>query len=217
MVTLEEIKDLALYVIGEYVASPDLWTSTSQEELNDCVNDAIEELSIVINHYKINYSIPLFGNRRIYPVAFVQGEFLFFTEVRLASLNRRLEQVGFKSLMRDDPYFMQTTGTPWAYYPVSHDMIGVYPYPSAGGDLLECYAVAIPDDYSLNNQKIDIKKGYEEACAYFTAYLICLRLGLTDVALRMYGEYLSKMNMYDIYTSNPVPERIDKLQGDRQL
>jgi len=198
---MHALEKRVLEYIGESTSSPDVFTDTDEglAPIRDSLNDAIQELAMLVGSVKRTYFIPLRKHQRLYRIKLDTGYMGWFSDVWLVSKKYRLEQTSVIKLTAYDPRWMISSAEPRAYFPVGHDTICVYPKPSAVGDVLEIEVVEIPLEYSSSSSKIKLKKDFQSAAVSFAVSEFWASRGDADEAQRHYDLYLDAAGLRGMY------------------
>ena len=196
-----------LELIGENPDSPDVFTddSTGMAQIRDSLNDAIQEVCLLTGSHKRKFYIPLEENVNFYQVTSDRDIFAYPTSVWLTGLKRRLVQVDLAYLMNLNYRWLYDTGNPLRYFLIGSDKIGVHPKPADDSYSLEIDAVAIPDRYTLETDRIKIRGEYQWAIVNYAVSEYWAGVGDAASATDYFMRYLDKLNMVDLY-----PETYDR-------
>ena len=165
---MNSIEEQVLRDIGENVTSPDVFTddTTGMAQIRTSINDAIQELCMVLGSYTRDYHLPLLADRQWYRLNPDHDYIAYITDV--TDLNRRVKlvQTDIHTLSLD-PYCLRQNGNPEQYVYVGHNVFGIYPYPSAEGGMLILKCVCIPKPYTDDYDVIYLRSYLQRAAAYF--------------------------------------------------
>lgn len=194
---MNSLERKVLHQIGEDPESPDVFTDSNIDQIRGSINDAIEEIAMVTGGIKRKYYIPLV-KQNFYRINYQSGSFGWVLSAWLLGQKRRLYQTSFASLQRDNPRWLEVDASPVAYIPVSDDIICVYPRPS-GDDILEIECVIIPERYSDDKDKINLRSDFEWASVHYAVSEFWASRGDAKTALESFRKYLSALNLTDIH------------------
>jgi hypothetical protein len=98
-----------LRLISENVESPDVFIDTADglQPIRDSLNDGIEELCMVMGHYKRKYLLALHEERGIYRLSPQNDECGWVISVWDRANHRHLTQTDLLSLANHDPRFLK--------------------------------------------------------------------------------------------------------------
>lgn len=161
---MNDLESRVLDLIGENTASPDVFDDTGIAEIRSHLNDAIEEVCILTGCHKRVWHVPLKASAVFYEITSARDVFGWFSSVWLVGINRKLEQIDLNGLMHLDARWLYATGNPSHYAPIGHNKFAVYPATSSSTDTLEVTAVAIPDRYELDTDRVKLRKSFEWCC-----------------------------------------------------
>jgi len=210
------IETHVLELIGEDVDNPDVFqdTSAGMEPIRDSINDAIEEISMLTGCYSEKYYIPLRAGRNFYRFDFTRGTIAWITDVWLVTQKRRLEQTDLVRLNAYNSRWLTNSGTPLSYFQIGLNHIGVWPAVGSDTDMLEITAVAIPDRYTEDTDRIKLRKNWEWAAAHYAVGEYFASRGDAKSAIMHHNNYLAKMSINVQY---PVAdEHVNQLQTKKE-
>lgn len=154
-----------LELIGEDTSAPDVFTDDDEgmDPIRKSIGEAIEEIVMLTGSYKRQYFIPLRANQGFYRIRPQNGSVGWICDALAVNQQRRLEQTDLTRLNAYDPRWMKYTGSPQAYLPLSHDVIGFYPKPPGDGNVIELTIVEIPTQYSSDRDRIKVRDAFQYA------------------------------------------------------
>lgn len=200
---MNEIETHVLDMIGEDSDDPDVFTDdeTGLAQIRESVNDAIEEIAMVTGSTVDTYMLPLTARAGFYRLEFsaYKSRLAWITGVWNAAQNRRLEQTSLIKLTAANPRWMFNTGSPEAYFPIGFTHIGLWPVPAASSGLLHIEAATVPVRYTLDTDRIKLRRDFEWAAAHFAVGEYWASRGDAKTAIRHHEKYLEKIGMYVMY------------------
>lgn len=157
-----------LRLIGENLDNPDVFTDTAEglEPIRDSLNDAIEELAMVIGYYRRRYLLVLHEERAIYRLDPQNDDLGWVIGVWDRENKRAFEQSDIWAIAAMDPWFIKRNGTPEWFYQMGWKYLGVYPRPGSKGRILELDCIMIPKPYAHEMKPIRIKEQWERAAVF---------------------------------------------------
>jgi hypothetical protein len=190
-----------LELIGESSTSPDVFTDTTSgmAPIRDSLNDAIQEIAMVMGGDHRDYTLPLMADCGFYRLDFQIGEFGWVHGVWYPGRERRLEQTDLIALEALNPRWMQHSGNPDFYFPVGFNHIGLYPTPSAAGEVLELECVAIPGRYTDDTQRIRLRDKVKWAAVHYAVGEYWASRGDAQSAIHHHNEYLKQLGIRAVY------------------
>jgi len=191
---MNTIERHVLELIGENVDSPDVFldTDSGMEPIRDSINDAIEEITLFSGAFKGQYYIALREARTFYRLV---EHIAWITDVWLVSQRRRLDQTSLIKLINFNPRWLYNTGSPWTYFPLGFNILGVYPKPATDTDLLEITAVMIPLRYTKDTDRVKLRKNWEWAAAHYAVGEFYASRGDSKSAVLHHNKYLKRAGM----------------------
>jgi hypothetical protein len=124
-----------------------------------------------------------------------------------------LEQVDFIWLVSENPRFLYNSGSPYRYVLIGNDKIMVHPRPSSDTDMLEVNAVVIPDRYTLDTDKIKLRKSFQWAVAHRAVSEYWASRGDAASAKDHFMRYLGRLGIQEIYP--PSHEYVPELKTQK--
>ena len=194
------IEKTVMDLIGENSESPDVFTDASGiEELRSHINDAIEEVCVITGCHKRVWYVPLRGNSLFYRIDESRDGFGWFDTVYLASNKSLLEQTDFTGLEWLDSRWMSATGTPAYYVPIGASKFAIYPAAASSTDSLEVTAVSIPSRYTLDTDRIKLRKSFEWAVVNRVVSEFWATRGDAGSAAKSFGIYAQEVGLTKMY------------------
>jgi hypothetical protein len=198
---MNDLERMVLEQIGESTTSPDVFadTETGMAQIRDSLNDAIEELAMVTGSNKREYPLALKEDSAFYRLHFNQDELAWITDAWLVGQSRRLEHTDVIRLNSHNPRWMEQTGTTEAYYPIGISALGVWPRPTADGDIIVLTCVVIPSRYTNEDDRIKLRDKYQWAAVDYAVGEYYASRGDAKTALYHHGEYIKKLGVQSLY------------------
>lgn len=212
---MNRIETHVLELIGENTSSPDVFTDDSEgmAQIRDSINDSIEEISIFTGLNKQTYYVSLRKNRTFYRFRFAKGYMLWITDVWLRTQKRRLEQTSLIKLINYNPRWLYNTGSPHSYFPVGFNYFGVYPRPSSDTDMLEVTYVTAPNRYTVDTDRVQLRKNWEWGAAHFAVGEFYASRGDAKNAIFHHNKYFDRIGINVQYPA--ASERQWQLQSSK--
>lgn len=163
------IEEQVLRTIGENIDSPDVFTDTSvgMALIRTSINDAIQEICMLLGAYTRDYHLPLLADRQWYRLTPEHDHIAYITEAYDHNRKKTLDQTDVISLATNT-WFLKDKGYPEEYVFVGHNVFGVSPFPGSEGHLLILKCVCIPKPY-LNDYDVIYLRDYLQRAAAFYA------------------------------------------------
>jgi hypothetical protein len=206
---MNDLETKVLELIGENIDDPDVFTddSTGMAQIRESLNDAIEEVCMVTGSYKRKYFVAIQNAKNFYQITDDRDVFAWPTSVWLTVNKWRLERVDIKYLLNLSYRWMYDTGTPERYFLIGSNKIGVHPLPGSASYTLEIDAVAIPDRYTLDNDRIKIRDEYQWAVVNYAVSEYWASRGDAKSATDHFMRYLGKLNIINLYPESHEQQR----------
>jgi len=162
---MNALEQKVLELIGEDTSSPDVFTDddVGMEPIRKSIGEAIEEVVMLTGSFKRQYFIPLRSGQGFYRLRPQNGSVGWICDAWAVNQQRRLEQTDLTRLNAYDPKWMKYTGSPEAYLPLSHNVIGFYPKPPSDGNVIELTIVEIPTQYTSDRDRIKVRNAFQYA------------------------------------------------------
>lgn len=201
---MNALETKVLELVGEDPDSPDVFTDDDEgmAPIRQSISDAIEEIVMLTGSYKRQYFLPLAEGRAFYRLRPQNGSVGWIADAWSVNQQRRLEQTDLVRLNAYDPRWMIYTGSPEAYLPLSHNVIGVYPKPAADGDVLELTIVEIPAPYTSDRDRIKVRDAFQYAIVKYAVADFWASRGDAQEAQTHSVDYLESLGLRQQYAQH---------------
>lgn len=165
---MNSIEEHTLRLIGENIASPDVFTddSTGLAQIRTSISDSIQELCMVLGAYTRDYHLPLLADRQWYRLVPQHDYIAYIVDVWDTTRKKKLSQTDTQTISLN-PWFLKENGNPEEYLFVGHEVLGIWPYPAAEGGQLLLKCVCMPKPYTEDYDVIYLREYLQRAAAYF--------------------------------------------------
>lgn len=189
---MNTIETQVLRLIGENVTTPDVFTddATGMALIRGSVNDAIQELCMVLGGYTRNYHLPLLEDYQFYRLEPEHDYIAYIVDVYDHDRKRKLTQTDIVTLAASDPYFLKTNGYPEQYLWIGHEVFGIYPYPASEGGMLVLKCVCLPKPYTQDYDPIYLRDYLQRAAVYYAVSEYYASRGDAKRAQQEHSRYL---------------------------
>jgi hypothetical protein len=189
-----------LNLIGENPDSPDVFVDTDAglEPIRESINDAIEEITLVTGSYKEKYQVLLVSDQPFYRLRLSRGDIAWITDAWLVNTQKRLTQTDVFPLSQDNPRWLQNSGTPEAYIPIGHNIIGVWPVPTAE-EVLELTMVVTPERMKTSTDRIRLRETFKWAAVDYAVGEFYASRGDAKEASGWHQKYLNALGVLGNY------------------
>jgi hypothetical protein len=194
-----DLENGVMDLIGENAVTPDVFDDDGITEIRSHLNDAIEEVALITGCHKRVWYVPLKANAYFYELNEARDKFGWFTGVYLMGTKRLLRQVSLESLVELDARWLYATGTPTHYVPLSFNRMIVWPAISVSADTLEVTAVAIPDRYTTDTDRVKLRKTHEWAVVNRAVSEFWATRGDAQSAARFFQQYAQEVAFPALY------------------
>lgn len=196
---MNAIERKVLEIIGEDPDAPDVFTDDEEgmAPVRDSINDAIQEITILKGGKARTYFLPLREGQTFYRFSLDYGYFGWVTDVWSHNQSLRLEQTSHRRLSVSDPRWLVTNAEPRAYFSVGHDVLGVWPKPSATSNTLRIDVVEIPAPYEDGSDRINLRDELHYAAVHYAVAEYWASRGDAREAETHFGQYLDAIGLKD--------------------
>lgn len=163
----KEIRDRILDGLNEAPDNPIFW-STSQ--IDDVIDEAQEVLSEQSDAIRRTVLVPLRDGTIYYPVQGIAPDIMAPYRISTRHNFRRLTAASLNQLDRRHIQWMQATGDPWVWFPISWDLFGIYPHPAIGGNYMEINYIAWPRPLVDDEDHPEFPDADQDALFYYGIY-----------------------------------------------
>lgn len=209
---MNQLEKQVLYIIGENVDSPDVFTddSTGMAQIRDSINDAIQEICAVTGSVNRTYYVPI-ESSTFYRIKLEKNQVAWITDAFLVNKGIRLKQTDYQKLFALDPRWLEVTGTPFEYLHIGTDVVGLYPRPTDTSEMLELRLVIIPGRYTLDSDRVFVRKNFQWATVHYAVSEYWASRGDAKEAVKYFQRYLQDLGMQQYY---PLSDRSYRFRTD---
>jgi hypothetical protein len=192
---VNDLEKMVLEMIGENTDTPDVFADTVEGMalIRGSLSDAVEEISMVTGCNVRTYYVTLRKDRAFYRLPMKWESMAWFQEVWIVGQRRKVTQKDFGWLVRENPGWLKSSGSPCHYCPVGSSVMAVYPVPAAAGDVLEVRMAVIPTPYTIGEDRIKLRDDYQLAAAHFAIGEFYASRGDAKQAKYHHDIYVSKV------------------------
>jgi hypothetical protein len=189
---MNSLETHVLRLIAENVDSPDVFTDTSDglAPVRDSINDAVEELCMVMGHYKRRYLLTCQEKRAIYRLSPKNDEMGWVISVWDRGRKRALTQTDLGNLAAQDPNFLGFDGDPDWWWQMGYEYLGLFPRPASKGRILELEMIAVPKKYVYGQVPIRLREQWQQAAVYRAVSEFYASRGDANRAAEWFNRYL---------------------------
>ncbi len=200
---MNSIETRVLRFIGESTSSPDVFTSSNLDPIQDSINDAIEELCTMSNSVINTYRISLVAETNLYRLDFDRNQFCYIVSAYLPDKNRSLSQSSIGAVEKYDYRWMSTNNTPLMYFPIGVDQVGFYPMYSSSGNQVELKCAVLPERYSRDTEVLQIRSDWEDALVNYAVAEYFANVQDWEKATHWFAEYSKYAGQFGYRTKMP--------------
>ena len=212
MASINLTEQIVLEMIDEDLVTADNWDGT--DEVRSWVADGIDELCAFGKFHRRLLHIPLRGGAPIYLFSPTKDVVISVRSMWLKSQDRMLNCIDFGKIIRTDPRWLRTRGSPYEYFILDFTKFGVYPCYSTDQDIVEADVIMFPEPYIGDEGPIEVRSEYMGALTSYCRSMLYLRLpGRNDDAMKMYREFLGLAGAAKVFLQDLDNVRIKRKLG----
>jgi len=195
------LEQRVLELIGEDIGSPDVFTddSTGMAQIRDSLNDAIQDVCMITGSHRRKFFIPIQSGKNFYQITSDRDYFAWPVSVWITGLQWRLRQVDLPYLLHLNYRWMYDTGNPERYFLIGSDKLAIHPRPAGSNYTLEVDAVAIPEAYTLDTDRVKVRDEYQWAVVNYAVSEYWASVGDANSAKDYFLRYLERLGVMDLY------------------
>jgi hypothetical protein len=165
---MNDLETHVLRLIAENVDSPDVFVDTSEglAPIRDSINDAVEELCMVMGHYRRKYLLATHESRALYRLSPQNDEMGWVISIWDRNRKLQLTQTSLGNLAAKDPNFLGQDGPPAYWWQMGWNYLGLFPRPATKGTILELDMIAVPKRYTYDQQPIRLREQWNQAAVF---------------------------------------------------
>lgn len=211
---MNALETKVLEIIGENLSAPDVFVDTADgmAPIRDSLNDAIQEITLLSSGKVSKYYLPLRQEQMFYRFALNYGYFGWVTDAWSINQRQRLEQTSVIRLSAYDPRWMVTSAEPRSYFHVGHNVVGVWPKPSATSNTLELTIVEIPMAYDTDSDRVHLREEFQYAAVHYAVSEYWASRGDAREAETHFGQYLKAMGIKDKFGNRDAMPRVSTVK-----
>lgn len=199
MGTLADIEEQVLEEFGEDPSSI-VVGSTDWDEgdpgLREAIADALDEVSMISPYFQTSFIIKIKADVAFYDISIEDGYPLYVRSARIMERDTRLKSYTLGQLVKEDPQFLMSRGTPRGYASLSPDVVMITPCNSAATDVLKLSVVYAPRHYGVHNEYITVRDELEKGLIHYGKYWKLLQVKSSfRIAMQEYEEYLKTFGL----------------------
>lgn len=207
------LEEHVLNLIGEDPENPDVFSDTDAglEPIRESLNDAIEEITIVTGSYREKYQVLLVEDQPFYRMRLSRGDIAWITDAWLVNTQKRLTQTDVYPLSQDNPRWLQNSGTPEAYIPIGHNIVGFWPVPTLE-EIVELTMVVTPKRMTTSTDRIRLRETFKWAPVHYAVSEFYASRGDAKEATFWHQRYI---NDIAVLSAHPKSQERNYYSGNR--
>ena len=175
----QQIKTRILNAINDNATTP-VFFSTAQ--LNNLVDEGME---VIAENSRAIHRTAMFALRpgtTFYSLASIASDIMLPVRLWDTTRETRLTALSMQELDKTRARWLQSSGTPEVWFPVSWDLFGLYPATSTSGGLVRMDYIAWPRELIDDNDEPELPLASHDALVLYGAYLGLLKKWDSDNA-----------------------------------
>ena len=189
--TREEIRTRILNALNVSASNPSFWSTA---EMDVVINEAQEALAEEAHSIHRTALIALRPGTHFYATRSIAADMMAPYRLWVQDTSRRLTAVSLDQLDRYHERWLDVTGIPEVWVPVSWDWLAVYPGTSTGGGVLRVDYIAWPRDLDADDDISEIYESDQETLVFYGIYQGLLKRWDVDIAMEAYGRFIDRLH-----------------------
>lgn len=191
--TREEIRTRILEGLNESASDPSFW---SKAEVDDVIQEAMEVVAEEAQSIKHSTIVPIRPGATYYHTESIADEMVIPYRVWLHHDNRKLEATTIWNLDREHQRWVDVTGDPWNWFPVSWDLFGVWPRATEGGKTLRVDYFTWPRTLVDDDMEPEVPGSDHDTFVLYGIYDGLLKQWDFERAIAMFGQFMERLATY---------------------
>ena len=196
-------------MLNESVSSP-VFFSTAQ--IDDVINEAGEILAEEVSAIKRTALTTLRPGSIFYYTQGIAKNIRSIYRLWLPDSNIRLTSLSLKEMDESNEDWMNITGSPRWWIPISHNLFGLYPHAAAGGGTLQVDFLAWPDAMEGDTEESEFMTVDQDSIVLYGLYDGLLKQWNVQRALEIFSLFVDRWT--DAIARNDL-KRIQERSFDR--
>lgn len=188
--TRGELRTRILEALNVSTTSPVFWTTA---EVNEIINEAQEAFAEEAQAVHRTVLTTLRTGASYYTARSVAADMMAPYRLWVQDTNRRLVCVSLDQLDRYHERWLEVTGTPEVWVPMSWDWFAVYPAVATGGGVLRVDYIAWPRDLEDDEDRCEFIETDQEALMFYGVYQGLLKRWDLASAMDAYARFVDVM------------------------
>ena len=185
--TRQEIRDRILRSLDESTTSPAFF-STAQ--INEYITDGQEILAEEMAAIKRTLIVPRRAGTTYYNTRGLATDIMVPYRIWDVSNKRRLEAHTLNELDAHQERWVDTTGDPWWWFPLTWDTFGIYPRPTQAGGVLEIDYLAWPRELLDDSDTPETNNSDHDGLVLFGVYEGLLKKWDIQRAIQFFSKFI---------------------------
>ena len=181
-----ELRTRILSGLNESTSSPVHFSTT---QIDSTITEALEILSEEVEAVRRTYFVPLRDGTTYYFTQGIGSDLMIPYRLWTPDNNKRLTAVSIHELDEFSDTWTATTGDPEAWFPISWDCFGIYPYPTAAGGILRIDGLAWPRELLDDSDEPELPESTHESVVDYCIYDGLMKRYDVDVAITFLNRF----------------------------
>ncbi len=190
--TREEIRDRVLDALNVSTTSPVFWSTTEMDRIINEAQEAFAEEALAIHRTVLTALRP---GASYYTTRSIAADMMAPYRIWMQDRNRRLTAVSLDNLDRFHEKWLEVSGTPEVWVPISWDWFAVYPHPSVGGGVMRVDYIAWPRDLSHDQDTSELYEADQDCLVLYAVYQGLLKRWDLATATEAYGRFIDRLRL----------------------
>lgn len=162
-----ELRQHILNGLNENTSTPIHFSSS---QINDSISEGLEILAEEVDAVKRTAFTPFREGTTFYNIQAIAPDIMAPYRLWVYDTNRRLQATTISELDEYSERWDTINGTPEAWFPVSWDMFGVFPFPAAAGGVLRVDYLAWPRELLDDDDEAELPEASQRAVVDYGIY-----------------------------------------------
>lgn len=182
----QEIRDRILQGLNESTSSPSFFTTAQVDEY---ITDGQEIMAEEIAAIKRSLIVPKRASTTYYNTRGLATDMMVPYRIWDVSNERRLEAHTMLELDAHQERWIDTTGDPWWWFPLSWDTFGVYPRPAGPGGVYRVDYLAWPRELIDDGDVPETHNSDHDGLVLFGIYEGLLKMWNVPQAIKVFSDF----------------------------
>jgi len=187
--TRAEIRDRILLALNESVSAPVFWSTT---QLDTAIHEAAEVLAEEARSIRRSVVFARQPGTTYYSTRALASDVMAITRLWVPDLNRRLTAVSIAELDAQHETWQTVAGDPEYWFPVSWDLLGVYPHTSTGGGVFRADYLAWPRTLLDDDDESEFRLADQDSLVLYGIYDGLMKQWNVQRAVQLFARFIER-------------------------